>query len=128
VTILQEWSSGRVYQSKCNELSQELFKIKLSIEKELSQGNKTNEDLYNLILKTIDFLKSKRTGEPISKKLPIYRYFEEKFGVTNLFLIKVSKEARAFYTNIAGGEYKILQIILEIHKTHKEYEKKGGYN
>ena len=24
-------------------------------------------------------------------------------------------------------EFKILQIILEVHRTHKEYEKKGGY-
>ncbi len=110
------------------QLSQELFKIKIGIEEELSNGNKTNEDLYDLILKTIDFLKNERTGEPISKKLPIYKYFEKEYGITNLFLIKISKEARAFYTNVAEGEYKILQIILEVHKTHKEYEKKGGYN
>ncbi|PIN93976.1 hypothetical protein COU61_00670 [Candidatus Pacearchaeota archaeon CG10_big_fil_rev_8_21_14_0_10_35_13] len=109
-------------------LSQELFQTKIRIEEELTQGNKTNEELYNLITKTIDFLKAKRTGEPISKKLPIYKYFEKQYGITNLFLIKISKEARAFYTNISGGEYQILQIILEVHKTHKEYEKKGGYN
>ena len=110
------------------QLSQELFNTKIKIEEELSRGNKTNEDLYNLILKTIDFLKNKRIGEPVSKKLPIYKYFEKEYGITNLFLIKVSKEARAFYTNVSGGEYKILRIILEIHKTHKDYEKKGGYN
>ena len=86
------------------QLSQELFKIKLNIEEELSQGNKTNEDLYNLIIKTIDFLKNKRRGEPISKKLPIYKYFEKQYRITNLFLIKISKEARAFYTNVSGGE------------------------
>jgi hypothetical protein len=110
------------------QLTQELFKVKVRIEKELSQGNKTNEDLYSLIMKAIDFLKNKRTGEPISKRLPIYKYFEKHYGVTNLFLIKISREARAFYTNVFGGESKILQIILEVHKTHKEYEKKGGYD
>jgi hypothetical protein len=110
------------------QLSQELFKLKVKIENELSQENKTNEDLYSLIIKTIDFLKAKRTGEPVSKKLPIYKYFEKQYGITNLFLIKISKEARAFYTNVFGGEYKILQIVLEVHKTHKEYEKKGSYN
>lgn len=113
---------------KVPQLSQELFRIKLRIEEQLSQGNKTDEEFYNLILKTIDFLKNKRIGEPISKRLPIYRYFEDRYGVTNLFLIKISKEARAFYTNLSGGQYKILKIILEIHQTHKEYEKKGGYN
>lgn len=110
------------------QLSEELFQTKIDIEKELSEGNNSNEELYSLILKAIDFLKAKRMGDPISKKLPIYRYFEEKYDITNLFLIKLSKEARAFYTNTSQDEFKILQIILEVHKTHKEYEKKGGYN
>ncbi len=110
------------------QLSRELFKSKIQIEKELGQDNKSNEELYSLILKTIDFLKLKRKGEPVSKKLPIYKYFEKKHRITNLFLIKISKEARAFYTNISRDKYAILQIILEVHKTHKEYEKKGGYN
>lgn len=108
-------------------LSEELFKLKLEIEKELVNGNKTDEELYFLILKVENFLRNGRSGEPISKKLPIYKYFENKYGITNLFLIKLTREARAFYTNVSGGEFKILQIILEVHKTHKEYEKKGGY-
>lgn len=108
-------------------LSKELFEIKIKIEDEIRNGNKTNEKLYLLIQKAIEFLKQKRRGEPISKKLPIYRYFESRYGITNLFLIKISKEARAFYTNISENEYAILQIILEIHEKHKEYEKKGKY-
>ena len=109
------------------QLSKDLFQTKIEIEKELSKGNKSNAELYSLILKAIDFLKAKRKGDPISKKLPIYKYFEEKYGITNLFLIKLTKEARAFYTNTSQDEFKILQIILEVHRTHKEYEKKGGY-
>ncbi|MFH1711139.1 MAG: hypothetical protein ABH840_02395 [Nanoarchaeota archaeon] len=109
-------------------LSSELFQAKIEIEKELSNGNKTNEKLYLLILKAINFLKAHRMGEPISKKLPIYRYFESKFGATNLFIIDLTKGARAFYTNTTQDESKILQIILEVHETHKEYEKKGRYN
>ena len=110
------------------QLSGDLFQTKVDIEKELVKGNKSDADLYALIIKTIDFLKAKRNGEPISKKLPIYKYFEKKYGITNLFLIKLTKEARGFYTNTARDRFKILQIILEVHKTHKEYEKKGGYN
>lgn len=109
-------------------LSKELFETKIKIEEELRKSNKTNEKLYLLIIKTINFLKQGRIGEPISKKLPIYKYFEKKYGITNLFLIKISKEARSFYTNTSQDEYQILQIILEVHGTHKEYEKKGGYN
>lgn len=109
------------------QLSSELFKTKLEIEKELSYGNKSNEELYLLILKSIEFLKSGRKGEPISKKLPIYKYFHGTYGITNLFLIKLTREARAFYTNTSKDEFKILQIILEVHQTHKEYEKKGRY-
>lgn len=108
-------------------LSSELFQAKIEIEEELSNGNKTNERLYLLILKAINFLKSHRIGEPISKKLPIYRYFESKFGITNLFIIDLTNEARAFYTNTSQDELRVLQIILEVHETHKEYEKKGGY-
>jgi hypothetical protein len=93
----------------------------------LEKGNKTNEDLYQLILKAIDFVKSGRTGQPIAKKLPIYIYFEKKYGVTNLFRIELSKSARAFYTLTSENELEILQIILEVHKTHKEYERKGNY-
>jgi hypothetical protein len=111
-----------------SKLSEDLFKIKLKIEEELSKGNKTNENFYNLINKTTDFLKQKRTGAPISKKLPIYKHFEKRYGVTNLFLIDLSKEARAIYTNTSNNEYQILQIVLEIYESHKEYEKIGGYN
>jgi len=110
------------------QLSPELFKIKLKIEKELSSGNKTNEDLYLLIQKSINFLSANRKGESISKKLPIFKYFQKKFGITNLYLIKLNSEARALYTHASTGSFKILQIILEIHKTHKEYEKRGAYN
>jgi len=109
-------------------LSEELFKTKIEIEKELANGNKTNEKLYILIIKSINFLKARREGGPISKKLPIYRYFEKKFGITNLFIIDLTEEARAFYTNTTQDELRVLQIILEVHETHKEYEKKGGYN
>lgn len=62
------------------------------------------------------------------KKLPIYKYFEKRHGITNLFLIDISKEARAIYTNISENEFEILQIVLEVYQSHKEYEKRGGYN
>jgi len=109
-------------------LNRDLFQTKIEIEKELDYGNKSNENLYRLITKAIDFLKAGRKGEPISKKLPIYKYFELAYGINNLFIIDLTKEARGFYTNVSQDEFKILQIILEVHKTHKEYEKKGRYN
>ena len=108
-------------------LSPELFKVKTSIETELQNGNKTNEKLYLLILKAIEFLKSRRNGIPISKSLPIYKYYEKQYGITNLFMIKLSKGSRGFYTNVSGGQFKVLQIILEVEETHKSYEKKGNY-
>ncbi|HLD55885.1 MAG TPA: hypothetical protein VJB35_06500 [Candidatus Nanoarchaeia archaeon] len=110
------------------QLSKELFELKIKIEKELSIGNKTNENLYQLINKSIYFLKQKRVGAPISKKLPIYKHFEKKYGITNLFLIDISQEARAIYTNTSNNEFQILQIVLEVYESHKKYEKIGGYN
>lgn len=109
------------------QLSPELFKVKTEIEAELLAGNKTNEKLYALILKAIEFLKGKRTGLPISKKLPIYNYYREKYGITNLFMIKLTRGSRGFYTNVSGGQLRILQIILEVEEDHKDYEKKGHY-
>lgn len=109
------------------QLSPELFKVKIDIEAELHKGNKTNEKLYSLILKAIEFLKEKRIGLPVSKNLPIYHYYENKYGITNLFIIKLTRGARGFYTNVSGGELKILQIILEVEEFHKNYEKKGHY-
>jgi len=110
------------------QLSQELFQIKIEIENEFRKGNKVNSEFYSLINKAIDFLKSSRRGESISKKLPIFRYFENKYGINNLYLIKLSREARALYTYVSQEKFKILQIILEIYNSHKEYEKVGGYN
>jgi hypothetical protein len=113
--------------SSITKLSKELFDLKLKIEKELAQENKTNENLYQLINKAIDFLKQKRIGAPISKKLPIYKYFEKKYGITNLFLIDLSREARAIYTTTSQDEFTLLQIVLEVYESHKEYEKRGKY-
>jgi len=109
------------------QLSQSLFQIKIEIEKELRDGNKSNAEFYSLINKAIDFLKVNRRGEPISKKLPIFKYFWQRYGINNLYLIKLSKEARAFYTYTSQDKFKILQIILEIFDSHKKYEKRGGY-
>ncbi len=67
------------------QLSGNLFQIKVEIEKELIKGNKSNAELYSLILKAIDFLKTRRRGNPISKKLPIYRYFDNKYGIQIYF-------------------------------------------
>lgn len=110
------------------QLSENLFQTKIEIERELAKGNKSNAELYSLIIKTIDFLKANRKGEPVSKRLPIFKYFEERYGISNLYLIKISREARAFYTYTSQDKFKILQIILEIFESHKEYEKRGGYN
>ncbi len=93
----------------------------------MHRGNKTNEKLYSLILKAIEFLKEKRKGLPISKKLPIYKYYEKKYGITNLFIIKLTRSSRGFYTNVSGGGFKIRQIILEVEENHKGYEKKAHY-
>ena len=113
-----------------NKLEEELIKLFHSSDLPLhfnKTGNKTNEKLYLLILTAIEFLKSRRNGIPISKSLPIYKYYEKQYGITNLFMIKLSKGSRGFYTNVSGGQFKVLQIILEVEETHKSYEKKGNY-
>ena len=57
----------------------------------------------------------------------MFKYFEKEYGFSNLFRIEISKYSRAFYTLTSENEFEILQILLEVHKTHKEYNKKGNY-
>jgi hypothetical protein len=42
-------------------------------------------------------------------------------------MIKITKGSRAFYTNISGGRFEIIQIILEVKENHKDYEREGKY-
>ena len=48
------------------QLSGDLFQTKIDIEKELVKGNKSNADLYALIIKTIDFPAKLNMGDLIS--------------------------------------------------------------
>lgn len=57
----------------------------------------------------------------------MYAYFEKEYGINNLFRIELSKSARAFYALTSENAIEILQIILEVHKNHKEYDRKGKY-
>ena len=57
----------------------------------------------------------------------VSRFFYNRFGIENLFILDVGRGARAFYTSVSQDEFSILQIILEVHETHKEYERKGNY-
>lgn len=106
------------------QLSSELFKTKIEIEKELSYGNKSNEELYLLILKSIEFLKSGRKGEPISKKLPIYKYFYKKYGITNLFLIKLSRGRERFTQTLQRMNLKSYRLFLRSTKLTKNMRKR----
>ena len=51
-----------------------------------------------------------------------------KKNITNLILIKLTREAKAFYTKVASEKFKILQIILEVYKNRKECERKTRCN
>lgn len=109
------------------QLSKPLFEIKVQIEKDISNGNKTDAELLSLIESIICFLKEGRKGTPVAKGLPIFRYFEVEFGVSNLFVVDLRAGFRGFYTRVSNGEFEILQIILDVI-SHKEYEKRGHYN
>src|SRR3989344_9387501 len=105
-------------------LSSELFKSKTDIESELLKGNKTNEKLYSLILKAIQFLKEKRVGIPISKKLPIYNYYEKKYGITNLFMIKLTRGSRGFIQIFQEENSKYFKLSWKLKKTIRIMRKK----
>ena len=106
----------------------ELYNYFKKIENEIRDGIKTNEKEYNLIKKGIELLKQNyKNGEHISKRnQKAYSYYIKKYGIKNLWKLNVSKDWRIVYT-LQGNQVEIISIILE-SLSHKEYERKFGYN
>ena len=108
-------------------LSPELYEYFKKIEKEIEQGDKTNEREYKLIKKGIKMLKQDyRKGVHISKKnRRAYEPFIKKYNITNLWKLNVSKDWRLIYT-VQGTEVEVVSVILE-SLNHKEYDRVLGY-
>ena len=65
-------------------------------------------------------------GECISKKL-IPKSYIQKYEITNLQWVGLTKEARLVYSITTPNKVEILSIIIEIFDNHKGYEKRFKY-
>jgi len=64
-------------------------------------------------------------GDKVEKK-EWPKVYVQKYGIRNLFRLKVNRECRLTYTIIADGEKRIV-CVLEFFSSHKEYDRRFGY-
>ena len=107
------------------QLSQEFAKEFANLQKRVEKGEGEAEYLLKLIDKGIARLvENYESGQKIQKKLwP--RYYVRKYGINNLWRLRLDNYWRMIYT-VIGERVRIVAIILEV-LDHKEYNKKFGY-
>jgi len=69
--------------------------------------------------------RSKTTGQKIVKR-QWPKYYVRKYGVTNLWRVRLDNYWRLIYT-IVGDHVEIVVVVLEL-MGHKDYDKRFGYS
>ena len=93
---------------------------------ELYLSLRAGDDFKRAIDKGLDILKKDVfAGEQI-KKQQIPKYYVDKYGVNNLYRLRLDKARRLSYTIVAGEEG-IKVVVLEVFPDHKSYDKRFGY-
>lgn len=83
-------------------------------------------DFKKTIDKGLDALKESMFAGEIIKKKQIPKYYIKKFGVNNLYRLKLDKRRRFCYT-IVGDQEGLKLIVLEVFPDHKSYNRRFGY-
>jgi mRNA-degrading endonuclease RelE of RelBE toxin-antitoxin system len=107
------------------QLSKEFAKEFAALQKRSEKGDGDAEKLLKLIEKGIaKLVESHEAGQKIQKKLwP--RYYEQKYGIANLWRLRLDSCWRMIYT-IVGENVRIVTVILEVME-HKDYDRRFGY-
>lgn len=82
--------------------------------------------LLNLIKKALAALGDNIFSGTQIEKGRIPKFYIEKYGVTNINILRLDASRRLIYTLIADADG-ISVNILEIFSDHKQYEKRFGY-
>ena len=95
------------------------------LEKRAEKHEAEAEHLLKITEKGISkLIEDYRDGQKIQKKLwP--KYYIQKYGINNLWRLRLDDYWRLIYTLI-GGKVRIEAVILEV-LDHKEYNKRFGY-
>jgi len=85
------------------------------------------EDAFKKAIdKGLDTLKGNMFAGEIIRKKQIPKYYINKFGINNLYRLKLDRKRRCCYTIIADQEgFKV--IVLEVFPDHKSYNRRFGY-
>ncbi len=90
------------------------------------RGLKTGSREKELLDSALDGLKANMMlGVKIQR--PLWpSFYVRRYGVTNLWKLNLSREARLVYT-LLNEHGRGIVVVLEAFLTHKEYEKRFGY-
>jgi hypothetical protein len=86
----------------------------------------SDDPIRNKIMNAIEKLETCiDSGEQLEKdRIP--RYYIKRYGVTNLFVLRLDSTKRLIYTIMSDGT-EITANIIEIFLDHKSYEDRFGY-
>ena len=107
------------------QLSKEFSEEFARLQKRSEKGDGEAEKLLKLIEKGIaKLVEDREAGQKIQKRLwP--RYYEQKYGISNLWRLRLDSYWRMIYT-IIGESLRIVTVVLEV-MNHKDYDKRFGY-
>jgi len=99
-------------------VEREVYDLYLSLREE--------DDFKRAIVRGSGVLKNDMfAGEQI-KKRQIPKYYVDKYGVNNLYRLRLDRARRCCYTIIADDDG-VKVVVLEIFQNHKSYERRFGY-
>jgi hypothetical protein len=93
---------------------------------ELNTSLREESELKRIIDKAFDRLQNNMFAEDRIKKEQIPKFYLEKYGINNLYRLRLDKIRRLCYTLIANEEGSKV-VIIEIFLNHKSYDMRFGY-
>jgi len=87
---------------------------------------KEGDELKRAIDKGLDVLKADMFAGERVKRQQIPRYYVDRFGVNNLYRLRLDRARRLCHTLVADQEG-VKVFVLEIFSDHKSYSRRFGY-
>jgi len=93
---------------------------------ELYSSLNESDEFKKSIDNGLDALRENLFAGEMIRKRQIPKYYTGKFGVNNLYRLKLDRKRRCCYTIVADEEgFKV--IVLEVFSDHKPYNKRFDY-
>ena len=93
---------------------------------EFYRSLRNESELKRAIDRGLDILRENMfAGERVKKRL-IPKYYIERYGIHNLYRLRLDRKRRLAYTLLADTEG-VKVVVLEVFPDHKSYNKRFGY-